>query len=129
MKKKILFGILISIVVLVCVYRYIYRDHRNISTENAAYVVSITGLQKEFATNDSLASSKYQDQTIEITAQVTAVDTENKAIVLDKKVFATFNDSIPKDIISGKTIRIKARFLGYDELLEEFKMDQSSIVH
>lgn len=129
MNRKIVFGILISMIVIVCAYRYIYKDHRNISAENATYVVSVATLQQEFAHNDSLALKKYQDQTIELTAQLTAVDKENKAIILDQKLFATFSDSLHKEIVTGKTLKIKGRFLGYDELLEEFKMDQSSIVH
>lgn len=127
MKKKILFGILILLAITTAIFLYIYKDHRDISTENAAYVVSIPQLQQEFATNASLALSKYQDQTIEITDRVSAIDIENKSIVLGEKVFATFDKSLPKEIISGKTLKIKGRFLGYDELLEEFKIDQSSI--
>ena len=129
MNKKIGYGILILLVAAIAIYRYTYQDHRDISSEKATYVVSIPELKKEFASNDSLAFAKYQDQTIELTAKITAVDLENKAAVLDNSVFATFNDSLPKDIVSGKTQKIKGRFLGYDELLEEFKMDQSSIIH
>lgn len=128
MKKKLLYGILIVLLVAIALYRYTYQEHRDISNEKATFTVSIPELEKEFVTNDSLAIAKYQDQTIELTAQITAVDIENKAIILDSKVFATFSDSLPKAIISGKKIKIKARFLGYDELLEEFKMDQSSII-
>ncbi|MBA0882208.1 hypothetical protein [Flavobacterium undicola] len=128
MNKKLGYGILILLVATIAIYRYTYQDHRDISSEKATYVVSIPELKKEFASNDSLAFAKYQDQTIELTAKITAVDTENKALVLDNTVFATFNDSLAKDIVSGKTLKIKGRFLGYDELLEEFKMDQSSII-
>jgi hypothetical protein len=128
MNKKIGYGILILLVAVIAIYRYTYQDHRDINSEKATYVVSIPELKKEFASNDSLAFAKYQDQTIELTAKITAVDTENKAVVLDNSVFATFNESLPKEIISGKTLKIKGRFLGYDELLEQFKIDQSSII-
>ncbi|MES2575575.1 MAG: hypothetical protein V4572_11570 [Bacteroidota bacterium] len=128
MKRKILYGILIVLMISFFVYRYIYKSHRDISAETATYVISIPELEKEFDANDSLASIKYQDQTIEITARVTEIDAENKAIILENKIFATFDTVLPAAIISGKTIKIKARFLGYDELLEEFKMDQSSII-
>ncbi|WP_281336834.1 OB-fold protein [Flavobacterium eburneipallidum] len=128
MKKKILFGIVILLAISFFAYRYTYQDHRDISSEEATYVVSIPELKKEFWTNDSLALSKYQNQTIEVAATVTAIDSENKAVVLDNNLFATFTDSLPKAIISGKKLKIKGRFLGYDELLEEFKMDQSSII-
>ena len=128
MKRLILYVILILLIIAFFGYRYIYKSHRNISNETATYVISIPELEKEFAANDGLASIKYEDQTVELTARVTEIDVENRAIVLENKVFATFNTSLPPAIVSGKTIKIKARFLGYDELLEEFKMDQSSII-
>ena len=71
---------------------------------------------------------KYQNQTIELRAKVTMIDFDNKALVLDNKVFATFNDSLPKDLNTNEIFNVKGRFLGYDELLDEFRMDQSSIV-
>ncbi len=128
MKRKIGYGILIVLIISFFGYRYIYKSHRDISTETATYIISIPELEQEFAANDGLASIKYEDQTVELTARVTEVDVENRAIVLENKVFASFDTDLPKAIVSGGIIKIKARFLGYDELLEEFKMDQSSIV-
>lgn len=128
MKKKILITILLSLIIGISVYFYAYQDHRDIDTETADYVVTVSGLEKDFTSNDSLAYIKYQDKTIEVTAQVTTIDTANKGIVLGEKIFATFKDSLPKEIVAGKTLKIKGRFLGYDELLEEFKIDQCSIV-
>lgn len=127
MKKKILIAILLSLIIGISIYFYTYQNHRDIDTETADYVVTISGLEKDFTSNDSLAYIKYQDKTIELTAQVTSIDTANRGIVLREKIFATFKDSLPKDIVSGKTLKIKGRFLGYDELLQEFKIDQSSI--
>lgn len=128
MKKYILIRILLVLVIAGSVYFYVYKGHRNIDTETAGYFVTISGLEKEFASKDGLAYVKYQDQTIELIATITAIDTESRGIVLENKVFATFKDSLPKGISSGKTIKIKGRFLGYDELLQEFKIDQSSVV-
>lgn len=128
MNKKILLGILILLITAIAIYRYTYQDHRNISREKATYILTIAVLEKEFTTNDSLASAKYQDQTIALSAHVTEVDFENKAVILNHKLYAVF-DSLPKNIVSGKSIKIKGRFLGYDELIGEFKMDQSSIIH
>ena len=128
MKKKILITILLFIIIGISVYFYAYQDHRDINTETADYIVTVSGLEKDFASNDSLSYIKYQDKTIELTAQVSSSDTSNKSIVLGEKIFATFKDSLPKDIVAGKTLKIKGRFLGYDELLQEFKIDQSSIV-
>lgn len=125
--KKVLFGIIIIILIGICMYLYTYQDHRNIETESSSYVLTVGQLKQEFMTNDSLASRKYIDKTIEITGLVTEIDVKNKAIILEEKLFATFSDSLPKDITINKSLKCKGRFLGYDELLEEFKMDQSSI--
>ena len=129
MLKKTLVGISFVLVIAISVYCYLYKGHRNISSETADYVVTIPGLEKEFTANDSLANLKYEDKTIELTATVTAFDLENKGVVLGEKVFATFKYPLSKEITLGKTLKIKGRFLGYDELLEEFKIDQTSLIN
>lgn len=129
MTKKILLGISLFLAIAISVYLYTYKGHRDISSETADYVVTISQLKKEFTSNGSLAYAKYQDKTIELTAQITTIDAESIGIVLEDKVFATFKDSLPKNIASGKTVKIKGRFLGYDELLEVFKIDQCSVIH
>lgn len=129
MIKKILIALSLFLLIGISVYRYTYKGHRDIESETADYVVTVSGLEKEFTSNDSLAYIKYQDKTIEITAQVTAIDSASNGIVMDEKIFATFKDRLPAAISTGKTLKIKGRFLGYDELLQEFKIDQSSIVH
>ena len=129
MRKKILITISLFLIIGISVYLYSYKGHRDIESETADYVVTVHGLEKEFTSNDSLAYLKYQDKTIELTAQVTTIDTTSNGIVMGEKIFATFKDPLPKDITSGKMLKIKGRFLGYDELLQEFKIDQSSVVH
>jgi hypothetical protein len=128
MKKNTLIGFSLCVAIGCSAYLFLYKGHRNIETETVDYVVTISGLEKEFTANDSLAYAKYQDEIIEITAKVTSVDLTNKGIVLGDKVFATFIDSVPKEVVSGKTLKIKGRFLGYDELLQEFKIDQITII-
>ena len=98
MYKKTLLAISIFLVAGIAIYYYVYQDHRNIDSEKAAYTVETAELQKEFNANDSLALRKYQDQTIALRAKITTIDLDNKALVLDHKVFATFDDSLPKDL-------------------------------
>ena len=128
MNKKTFLAIFIFLVVGIAIYYYVYQEHRDIDSEEAAYFLETAALQKEFETNDSVALIKYQDQTIELTAKITTIDLENNALALDHKVFVTFNDSLPKDLNVNEVFKVKGRFLGYDELLDEFRMDQSSIV-
>lgn len=131
MKKNILLGLSLFLVIasLGLVYLYSYKAHRDISAEKVDYMVTISGLEREFMSNDKLAYTKYQNKIIELTATVSAIDASSKGILLGEKVFATFKESLPKKITSGKTLKIKGRFLGYDELLGEFKMDQCSVTH
>lgn len=128
MRKKLLLLALIILVLASGIYFYAYKGHRDIASESADFVVSVKEMQTEFTTNDSLAFKKYQDKTIEISGKITAIDTESKGITIDEKLFATFKDSLPKEILKGISVKVKGRFLGYDDLLEEFKIDQTSIL-
>jgi hypothetical protein len=49
--------------------------------------------------------------------------------MIDDKMNVIFTDSIPKNISENQTINVKGRFIGYDDILEEFKMDQVSIIN
>lgn len=128
MKKKLLYLFLIIAVAAVSLYLYIYKDHRNIATETADFSITVSSLKQEFVANDSIATAKYQDKTIQIAGMLTNIDAENKSITVDEKLFATFTQNLPKELSVNKPIKIKGRFLGYDDLLEEFKMDQTAIV-
>ena len=110
------------------VYLYAYKDHRNIATETADFSITVSDLQKEFVANDSLAYKKYKEKTIQISGKLTNVEYDNKAILIDGKLYATFLKNIPKGLKVNNQIKIKGRFLGYDDLVEEFKIDQTVIV-
>ncbi|MFC4390003.1 hypothetical protein [Flavobacterium quisquiliarum] len=129
MRKKILIAISLFIIIGISAYLFLYKGHRDVESETADYAVTVSGLEREFTSNDSLAYIKYQDKTIELSARVTSIDKAGNGIVMGEKVFVTFKGRLPQNIISGKTLKIKGRFLGYDELLQEFKIDQSSVVH
>lgn len=114
--------------VLVSVYFYAYKDHRNIAASQADFSLTASILQKEFAENDSLATVKYQNKVIQIQGIITNVDVQSKSLVIDDKVYAQFDTNIPSGVEAKKKITIKGRFLAYDDLVEEFKMDQTSII-
>jgi hypothetical protein len=105
-----------------------YKEHRNIATETADYTITVPDLQKEFLINDNVAYQKYQDKTIQIIGTISSTDDTNKTIIVDDKLLATFLDKLSEDLVVGKQITIKGRFLGYDDLVEEFKIDQATVV-
>ena len=128
MKKKILISLIVLVVLAFGIYKYIYKSHRDISSEEANYTVTVSSLNTEFKQSDSLTLIKYRDKTINLSGKITNIDAANKSIVIDEKMNAIFMDSIPKTIALNQAIRVKGRFIDYDDLLEEFKMDQVSIL-
>lgn len=129
MKKKILILFTLLIVSLFVGYNYIYKSHRNIAVEQAEYIVSVNGLVDDFNQNDSLSNVKYLDKTIDLKGRITNIDLSSNSIMIDDKMNVIFTDSIPKNISENQTINVKGRFIGYDDILEEFKMDQVSIIN
>ncbi len=126
--RKIIVIVVIIISVLLSIYFYAYKGHRDIALEESEFKISVVDLQKEFATNDSIATKKYADKTVETFGKISSIDTIGKGIVIDEKLFGTFKTVLPENLKIGNSIKIKGRFLGYDELLEEFKIDQITIV-
>lgn len=128
MKKKIGLAVIFLAFVGTLLYLYAYKDHRNIATEKSDFEITVLKLRTEFLENDSIANNKYQDKTIEVVGEITSVDRETKGIVLDQKLYGTFNEALPDDLVVGKLVKIKGRFIGFDDLLEEFKLDQITLV-
>ena len=127
MKKIILFVLAFIVIFVIGLYFYMYQGHRDISTENADFAVTVKVLQSDYIKSDTMFTKKYADKTIEVYGKITAVDAAENGIVLDEKLSVTFNDSTAKDIAVGKSIKVKGRLLNYDDLLEEFRMDQAVI--
>ena len=128
MKKRVLYFLVLILAVLVFIgYKILYKSHRDISTESAAFSLSVKKLEQQFVENDSLANVKYADQTVEVYGKITNIDVVSNSITIDEKLEAAL-----KEKISGLTIRqeitVKGRFVGYDDLLGELKMDQVSIL-
>ena len=127
MKKIALIIIILLVAVGTGIYFYMYKDHRDISTEDASFSVTVDALQTEFTANDSIANKKYLDHTIEVYGKISSLDLGSNAVVLDEKVFGTFKNAMPKDLSVGKPLKLKGRFIGYDDLLGEFKIDQVAV--
>lgn len=126
-KNKIfLIAFLVSLVVSFLTFRYIYKDHRDISSEEACYELTLDKIEASYNTNSEEANKKFLDKTIKVKGNITQIDTENKYLIVDNKISCSFNTIENAELNSEVTI--KGRFIGYDELLEEFKLDECSII-
>lgn len=128
MKKIIVISLIILVIAAIGLFFYTYKEHRDIATEEVAFSISSKALQDEFNKNDSLFNLKYADKTIEIYGKTSDVDVSNHTIIIDGKVEVVLMDTIMKNIELSKDVKIKGRYVGYDDLLEEFKMDQATLV-
>lgn len=128
MKKKIIITLTFIILIVIIVYFYAFKAQRNIGSEKAIFELSVIALETEFETNDSLANNKFLDKTIIIYGKITDIDLKTNGIVIDEKVYITVSDQKLDQITSNQDIKIKGRFIGYDDLLEEYRLDQGSIV-
>lgn len=127
MRKKIIIALLILIVVAFGVYKFLYKEHRDIASEDVMYSETPAQVYDAFQKNDSLANSTYLDKTIEIYGKVTNIDLANKTITVDEKLSARFTNSIPGTLKPQNPITLKGRVVGYDDLLGEIQMDQCTI--
>ena len=118
------FGMISAIVVL---YFYVYQSHRDIDAEQAAFETSVSELSQRFINNPDSSTVTYADQTISIYGNVTALDLKQNTITLDNKLIATTSKDQMNSAKMGELVKLKGRFIGYDELFNELRMDQCTI--
>ena len=124
MRNKFIFS-LILVVGILFAYHYIYPDHRIISEEPVGYNLDAESFFNEFTEDSQQAELKYLDQTIIVSGVVTSINT--KSVTINNKVYGQFV-ILTADLKANDSIAIKGRCIGFDDLLEEIKLDQCSII-
>ena len=127
-KKKIIFSAIALIAIVAIVgYNYIYQDHRDIQSEKPAYTLNAASFVKEFQINEAEATAKYLNKTIEIEGTLSSID--GNTVVVDNVIFFALseNETPPTSNQINTPVQIKARCIGYDNLLEEVKLDQATL--
>ena len=117
--------VLLSAIVVLCFY--VYQSHRDIDAEKAAFETSVSELSQRFINNPDSSTVTYADQTISIYGNVTALDLKQNTITLDNKLIATTSKEEINRAKTGELVKLKGRFIGYDELFNELRMDQCTI--
>jgi tRNA_anti-like len=108
-------------------YNYIYHDHRDIKSEPVEYSIKAIDILHEFSANPSISELKYLNKTIAVSGKVSELNKNN--ITLNGQVFCQFNKTVKIKIKNNSQIKIKGRFIGYDDLLEQIKLDQCNIIN
>ena len=126
MRKWITF-LIVLIIAGIIGYNYIYQDHRDIENEAAEFTMPTSELATLFADNAVTAEQKFLNKTIEITGRISDLNTND--ITIDDKVFCQFSDNIETALDKNDKAKIKGRVIGYDDLLEQVKLDQCIIIN
>ncbi|MBQ4821763.1 hypothetical protein [Aquimarina sp. MMG016] len=125
--KKLLIVILVLGIAGFIGYKYIYQSHRDIQSEKAEFTIAAAELVKEFFNDPEASSKKYLNKTIIVTGQLTEI--EENSLLLNDAAYCTFdvNHKITETSLNND-FTVKARCIGYDELLEVVKLDQASLI-
>ncbi len=127
MKKKWYILIVVVLIAIVGAYNYLFQDHRDIAKEEAQYTLTTKAILDEFAINAEASEKKYLNKTIQVKGEVSQTTTKN--ITIDNTVFCQFTDILRQVPANAAHITIKGRFIGYDDLVEEIKLDQCTIIN
>lgn len=121
-KKVKIVAILLGVLIVGFLsYNYIMTGGaRDLEKEKSEFKTSAVDIFAEFSTNSEMATTKYLNKAVEISGKVTTVN-EN-VITLDEKVSCQLLTS--EKVTVNSQVKIKGRVTGYDDLLEEIKLDQ-----
>lgn len=126
-KKYILLSTVVILLVFIGIKYVIYKPHRTISEEKVFKSFTAENFIEAFE-KDTLFLTNYTNQTISIYAKEIELDFENKIGLINNKIATRFEDFETLKNHSLKNVTIKGRLVGYDELLDEFQMDQCIII-
>ncbi|TBN04414.1 hypothetical protein EYD45_07295 [Hyunsoonleella flava] len=129
MKKKTAYIIAFSVFtlgVLACaVYGYMYKEHRDIATEEVDYSLSSNDLKNVMRTDS--VSGQFIDKVIKTEGVITSI--EQNSVVLNNVIQVNFINTDVSMLKPEATLSIKGRCVGYDDLLEVVKIDQATITN
>lgn len=116
--NKFLFALVVIALIAFSAYSYLYKSHKNIVFTS----VSFTGTSIEFEKSVRRNAAMWLGKAVVIKGKITQID--KNGIMLDNKIYCQFNKLNNNLILAQTQITIKGRMLGYDDLLEEVKLDQ-----
>ena len=113
----------------IAVYFVWNKPHKDYSTMKTDITISSLNFINEFKANSVLATEKYLNQIILVNGNTT--DKLTKSVVLDNGIVCTLDSSSLKDlglIRINNEVSIKGRFVGFDDLFEEIRLDHCFIM-
>ena len=117
------------ILLLIIVYAVWNKPHKNYSNTKPNITIDSLNFINEFKTNSTSATEKYLNQVILVNGNVT--DRLTKSVVLNNGIVCTL-DSLSLKALGliqiNNEVSIKGRFVGFDDLFEEIRLDHCFIM-
>ena len=128
--KKILIGFTLfsTIVIFAIVYFSFNKPHKNFVKAPLDYTIQSTELFQKYQVDVSNANTSFLDKILLIKGTIKEIS--SNMIILDGNIVCSFNPPQTIDPILKLTdkISIKGRCIGYDDLLEEVRIDNCSLM-
>ena len=128
-KYKYLFISLI-IVSLIFIFALYNKPHKTYVNEISAYSLSAENLFVEYNNNYKESNEKYLGSVLSISGIVTKYS--RNLIILNNRIVCSFNEDdsalSSNNITLGDNLTIKGHCIGYDDLLEEVRVDHCIIM-
>ena len=122
LSKKSKWFLTILIIMLIgayAAYKYAYKPHTTIEELTSDF----SGTSDDFLSKVKENFSLWNNKTVELSGIITSK--EEKGITLNNTIFCQFRDDMNiSELQSNQSIKLKGRVIGYDDLLDELKLDQ-----
>jgi hypothetical protein len=122
--KKYIYIVFVAILGILG-YNYLYQDHMDVASSNATSSFTTSELIALLTDGDASNDMRALDQVIEVSG--IATDVKTASITLNGQVFIELSN--PHKVEVNQPYTIKGRCLGYDDLLEEVKVDQAIFIN
>lgn len=128
LSKKVKSGLLITLILLVVGavvgYKIMYKPHETTEDMEVTYKGSAT----DFKTKVAAEPEKWNNAVVVLMGTVTEKD--DKGFILNESIYCQVREAATLQSIANEAeIKIKGRFIGYDDLLEEIKLDKCILLN
>ncbi|WP_046744712.1 hypothetical protein [Kordia zhangzhouensis] len=125
-KSKIALAAVFILAILAYVaYSYAYKPHTSINDMEVAF----TGNSQAFLEKikDNADAWTKGEKVVTLTGEITAKD--QKGITINESIYFQLEEGTATETFSeGQKVQVKGRIIGYDDLLEEVKLDKAVII-
>ena len=118
----------LSIIGLIIIYNTYNKPHKNFNKSPFEVTIESKELISLYQDNTDNANARFLDKILLIKGNITNI--ESDIIILDNGIVCTLDPSqvVTEEIHLNKNISVKGRCIGYDDLLEEIRIDHSFIM-